>query len=141
VTARVRGLSSLAACAFALPLALGLPTRAAGQEPARDTTAASRPVKDLPLTAAQRQAFVGTYSATLPFGEPGGSLRIYEENGVLMGRLDDASEAKRLLYQGDNAFQPEGVPGFVFRFVLENGRATKFTVRREDGVMMGVRVP
>lgn len=140
MTAHFRALVNLTPCALALLLALGLPARAAGQEPARDTTATSPPVKDLPLTAAQRQAFVGTYAVTLPFGEPR-SLRIFEENGVLMARPDDRPEATRLLYQGDNVFRPEGVPNFVFTFVLENGRATKFSVPREDGVMVGVRAP
>jgi hypothetical protein len=95
-------------------------------------------VKDLPLTAAERQAFVGSYSVTLPFGEQT-ALRIFEDNGVLKGQPED-QEARRLLYQGDNVFQPEGTPDFVFTFVLEGGRATKFTVRRPDGVMHGIRV-
>jgi hypothetical protein len=123
-------------------LALFVPAPAAGQAPSRDTTAAAAPVKDLPLTAAQRQAFVGTYSVTLPFGEQT-SLRIFEENGALKGQPENdpnSQEGRRLLYQGDNVFRPEGAD-FVLTFVLENGRATKFTARREDGVMEGTRIP
>ena len=131
-------LRTLTPCALALLLALGLPARAASQAQARDSAETSAPVKDLPLTAAQRQAFVGNYSVTLPFGEPT-SLRIFEENGVLKGEPEN-QEARRLLYQGDNVFQPEGTPDLVFTFVLEGGRATKFTVRRPDGVMHGIRV-
>ena len=101
---------------------------------------ATRAEVNASLTAAQRQAFVGTYAVTLPFGEPR-SLRIFEENGVLMAKPEDQPEAKRLLYQGDNVFRPEGIPDFVFTFVLEGGRATKFTVRRPDGVMQGIRIP
>jgi hypothetical protein len=138
VTARFRILGNLAPYAFSLLLALGLPARAVGQAQSRDTTGASAPVKDLPLTAAERQAFVGSYSVTLPFGEQR-SLHIVEDNGVLKGQPDD-QEAQRLLYRGDNVFQPEGIPDMVFTFVLEGGRATKFTVRRPDGVMHGIRV-
>jgi hypothetical protein len=133
--------------AFAvLLLAVGLPARAGGQAPVRDTTAASPPVKDLPLTAAQRQAFVGTYTVTATTGSPlppdaSMSFRIVEENGVLMAKGGD-EEAKRLLYQGDHVFRPEGVRGDVtVTFVVENGRATKATIRKEDGVIEVVRVP
>ena len=131
-------LLTLTPCTFVLLLALGLPARAASQAQARDTAASSAPVKDLPLTAAQRQAFVGSYSVTLPFGEPT-SLRIFEENGVLKGQPED-QEARRFLYQGDNVFRPEGAD-FILTFVVDGGRATKFTARRPDGVMEGVRVP
>jgi hypothetical protein len=64
-------------------LALVVPASAAGQAPSRDTTAAA-PVKDLPLTAAQRQVFVGKYSVTMPHGEQT-TLRVFEENGQLKG--------------------------------------------------------
>jgi hypothetical protein len=146
MTAGLRVLVSLTPCAMALMLALGLPARAAGQEPLRDTTAARPPVKDLPLTAAQRQAFVGTYFLTATAGSPlppdaSMSLRVFEENGVLMAKGGDEG-AGRLLYQGDNIFRPEGAPpDVVVSFVLEKGRATKLTVRKEDGVIEGVRVP
>jgi hypothetical protein len=148
MTARLRVLMNLTRPAFAvLLLAFGLPARAAGQEPPRDTTGASPRVKDLPLTAAQRQAFVGTYSVTATAGSPlppdaSMSFRVVEENGVLMAKGGD-EEAKRLLYQGDNVFRPEGVRDVTLTvtFVVENGRATKFILRKEDGVIEGVRVP
>ena len=126
-------------CAVALLLAFVAPASARAQTPSRDTTTtAPAPVKDLPLTAAQRQAFVGTYAVTLPYGEQR-TLRVFEEDGVLKGQPND-NEPRRLLYQGDNVFRPEGAD-FVLTFVVENGRATKFTSRREDGVMQGTRVP
>jgi len=115
------------------------PAWAAAQAPSRDTTGATATVKDLPLTAAERQVFVGKYAVTLPYGEPR-SVVIVEENGGLKAHPDDQGPA-RLLYQGDNSFRPEGVPDFLFVFVVENGRATSFTVKREDGVMRGTRVP
>src|ERR671918_1271022 len=99
MTARLRILVTLAphAAALLLALAVGLPARAGGQGQVRDTT-----VKDLPLTAAQRQAFVGRYSVTLPFGELR-SVRIFEENGVLKAQDEDEGPgSRRLLYQGDN---------------------------------------
>jgi hypothetical protein len=120
-----------------LILLFGLFVRASAQQ-RRDTTQAADTVRDLPLTAAQRQSFVGSYSVTLPLG--GGSVvRIFEENGVLKALSD--GETRRLLYQGDAVFRPEGLPDFVLTFVIEGGRATRFTGRRQDGVMEGVRIP
>jgi hypothetical protein len=132
-------LGHLAPYVVALLLVIVTPLNAAAQTPSRDTTTATAGVKDLPLTPAQRQAFVGTYRVSLPHGEER-TARIFEENGVLKLHPSDAEPA-RLLYQGNNVFHPEGMPDFVFTFTVENGRATKFTVRREDGVMVGVRLP
>ena len=141
MAAHSRVLGDLASCAVALLLALVPAARADGQAPSRDTTAAAAPMKDLPLTAAERQVFVGTYAVTLPYGEPR-TLRILEENGVLKGQTDEEpGKSIRLLYQGENMFRPEGIADFVFTFVVESGRATRFTVQREDGVMRGRRVP
>jgi hypothetical protein len=137
--------------AVALLLALCLPACAPGRgqvrdgTAVRDTAAAGAPVADLPLTAAQRQAFVGVYSVILGGEEM--FFRIIEENGVLRGRAwrpgaePENQESRRLLYQGGNVFRPEGMPDFTLTFVLEGARATRFTVRRPDGVMEGVRVP
>jgi hypothetical protein len=122
-------------------LALFVPAPAVGQAPSRDTTAAAAPVKDLPLTPAERQAFVGKYSVTMPHGEQT-TLRVFEENGQLKGDAENQQgTGLRLLYQGDNVFRPEGLQNFVLTFVVENGRATRLTVRREDGVMEGTRIP
>ena len=134
-----RVLRDLAPYAVALLLIIAAPANVSGQAPSRDTTPAAATVKDLPLTPAQRQVFVGTYRVALPHGEER-TARIFEENGVLKMHPSDAEPA-RLLYQGNNVFHPQGMPHFVFTFTVENGRATKFTVRREDGVMEGVRVP
>jgi hypothetical protein len=127
---------------IALLLILGLPTHAESQSPGQDSTGAHATVRDLPMTAAQRQVFFGSYAVTLPHGETGDTGRIFEENGSL--RLQAGGEkgrSVRLLYQGEGVFVPEGIPDFVFTFALENGRATRFTVRRPDGVMVGVRIP
>jgi hypothetical protein len=137
MTARIRGLSNLIPVVFAL--ALVFPAGAAAQTQPGDPTHKGTP-KDLPLTAAQRQAFVGSYAVTLPYGEPR-SLRIFEENGMLKAQTEEDPGSRRLLYQGDNIFHPEGMPQFAFTFVLEGGRATSFTVQREDGVMKGTRIP
>ena len=139
MTTRSGGLGRLASYVIASLFVLAVPRTVPGQSPSRDTTATAAPAKDLPLTAAERQAFVGTYRISLPHGGER-SGRIVDENGVLRMHPDDA-EPRRLLYQGNNVFHPEGLRDFVFTFVVENGRATRFTVRREDGVMEGVRMP
>jgi hypothetical protein len=121
-----------------LLLMVGLLIGVSAQSQVPDTTRTGAAAKDLPLTAAQRQVFIGTYSVTLPQGEPT-SLRVYEENGALMGQPEH-QEAKRLLHQGENVFFVEGVPDFSLAFVVENGRATKFTLRKADGMGEGVRL-
>ena len=106
--------------------------------PSASVAAAQATVKDLPLTATERQSFVGSYSVTLPLG--GGSVvRIFEENGVLKALSD--GETRRLLYQGDGVFRPEGMADFVLTFVIESGRATRFTGRKPDGPLEGRRIP
>ena len=103
------------------------------------STQAADTVADLPLTAAQRQSFVGTYSVTLPMGGQD-VLRIFEENGLLKAHSSHENKTGRLLYQGDGAFRPEG-SNFVITFAFDAGRATGFTGRREDGVLKGARMP
>jgi hypothetical protein len=138
--ARTRSVAGLAIHAFTLILAVGVTSPAAGQAPSRDTAAAGHSaVKDLPLSAAQRLAYVGRYRVRMPSGEQGG-LVISEVNGELHAQPEGEPKPLRILYQGDGDFRPEGVPDFVFHFVLEDGRATKFTVKKEDGLMTGVRI-
>ena len=140
-----------------LALAGVLPGRASAQTPApspatpqpaapapgsapRSTPTSAVTVRDLPLTAAERQAYVGTYSATLPQGGSG-LVQIYAQWDTLRMRPQDDPRAPRLLYQGGQVFIPEGMPDFVITFVLERGRATRFSVQKEDGVLQATRVP
>ncbi|HWE42441.1 MAG TPA: hypothetical protein VG432_08045 [Gemmatimonadaceae bacterium] len=122
-----------------LLLALGLPASASAQTQPRDTTASSPLVREIPLTPAQRQAYAGIYAVTLPQGEQT-TLDVYEENGVLKAHPANQDESRILVYRGDNEFLAGGDPDFVLIFVMENGRATKFTVRRGDGVIQGRRL-
>ena len=103
------------------------------------STHAADTVKDLPLTAAQRESVVGSYSVILPMGGQD-VLRIFEENGILKAHSSHENRTGRLLYQGDGAFRPEG-SDFVITFVIEAGRATSFQGLREDGVLKGARMP
>jgi hypothetical protein len=137
VTAQLRRRVKLARYVF-IVLAFGLPARASGQ--GQDTAAARAVVKDLPLTAAQRQTYVGSYALTVPSGEQS-SVRIFEENGVLKAHEENQNEPHRLVYQGDTVFLVEGMPGISLAFVVESGRATRFTVRTPDGPLGAVRVP
>jgi hypothetical protein len=69
MTARPAALGILARCAFVCLLASTRPPGALaqgqGQQPTRDSAA----VKDLPLTSAQRQSYIGRYATELPGGE------------------------------------------------------------------------
>ena len=137
----VRLACAAAALALAAPMRLAAQTQTPAAPPAAPAAPAADAPKDLPLTAEQRQAYVGTYEATLPDGQKV-NLRVFEENGVLRGLPSnrDAADSRRLLYQGDNVFQPEGMPRFVMTFTVADGKATKFTFTREGQVFDAVRV-
>lgn len=133
--------------AFALAGALsGLSGRASAQAPAVQPPAgqpgAGPAVRDLPLTAAQRGAYVGTYRVALPQGGAG-TVRVFEEGGVLRMHAGDEDRTVRLLHQGAHVFQAEGVPDFLVTFAVAPGapgRATGFRVQKEDGTIDGTRV-
>lgn len=132
------------ACALSGRASAQAPTQAPAQtpapRPAAAASAAGSAVRDLPLTAAERQAYVGTYSAALPQGGTG-LVRVYLQGDTLRMRPQDEDRAPRLLYQGGHVFVAEGVPDFVITFVLERGRAARFSVQKEDGVIQATRVP
>ena len=130
----------LARCALGLLLAAGLPTVAAAQQQRHDTSAAGPAVRNLPLTEAQRQMYVGLYNVILPQGGET-SFRVYEEKGELRAVPGNQDQSRALVYQGDNVFLAGGDPQFALVFVVKNGRATNFSVHRADGVIEGYRAP
>jgi hypothetical protein len=139
-----RRIRAVAVLAIALFIGASRPHVATAQIPKADSSLAGVAPRDLPLGAAERKAYVGLYRVTMPSGDTE-TMRVTEENGVLKGKPgnpmpNDPQQPIRLLYQGDHAFRPEGVPDFIFHFELAGGRATSFTVHKEDGLMRGVRV-
>jgi hypothetical protein len=138
MTARLGTLGPQARCALVLLLAIGLPIRSSAQGQVQDTTRVSAAVKDLPLSAANRQSFAGSYIANLPQGGQS-SVLVFEENDGLKLRTSDQVETRRLLYQGDNVFLAENTPDFVLTFLMDDGRATGFNVRKADGLIVAVR--
>ena len=119
----------LVACAVSLGACAGSPP------PAPPAAPAGPPA----LTAAQRQPFVGSYSITTPEGEriP---FRIYESEGALLGQPGTETPV-RMVYLGNNSFRTEGQYNYTVTFVLEGGRAARFTARSGDTVLEGVRLP
>ena len=122
----------------ALAVALAFAAPAAAQQPAPAPAPAAPEMKDLPLTPEQRQGYVGSYSVATPDGAM--TFRIYEQTGALFGAPGD-DEPKRLLYQGENLFRPEGMPEFSLTFTMEGARAAKFVVKSPERTLEGVRVP
>ncbi|HJP60850.1 MAG TPA: hypothetical protein VJ865_12660 [Gemmatimonadaceae bacterium] len=130
---------TVAAVVFAL--SFGLPLRSSAQAAPLESTIASAEAKDLPLTAIQRQRYIGKYETELP--ESNGekiALRVFEENGVLRLWVGNPNESRRLIYQGDNIFLLENTPGFVLTFVLVHDVAMKFTVHKPEGDLLAVRI-
>lgn len=136
---RIRGSSAIARLVLLLAAVLALPSGLSAQTAGKDTTAAAT-TADVPLTAAERQAIVGTYSVTLPQGDQT-TLTITDVNGALMARPGNQDETRRLIYRGNNAFTVEGAPDFRLVFTVENGRATRFALVKGDGMGEGVRAP
>lgn len=127
------------ACALAVVVAApaALKAQAAPNAPAASKPAA---VRNLPLAAGERQRFVGVYSVTMPdSGQRPISLRLFEENGALMGQIN-GNTPSRLLYQGNNAFRPEQALSFLMTFTVENGRVTRVSMVSPEAPMAGVRV-
>jgi hypothetical protein len=120
--------------------ALAIATAAAAPAGAQETTPApaTAEMKDLPLTPEQRQGYVGVYSVAMPEGTM--NFRVYEQAGALFGAPGD-DEPKRLLYQGENLFRPEGMPEFSLTFTMEGMRAAKFVVKSPEFTLEGKRVP
>jgi hypothetical protein len=121
-----RRLPRLLPLAALLALAPCLPAPAAAQEPAP----APAELKEVPLAAEQRAAFVGRYTLTSPDGEPM-EFQIWEENGALLARPND-EEPARLIHLGDNVFTADGHTEFRLTFQLEAGKAKSFSVKRND---------
>ncbi|CAN5894517.1 hypothetical protein BH11GEM1_BH11GEM1_31710 [soil metagenome] len=128
---------TMAALVFALSFCA--PARSPAQAPARDATRSTLEGKDLPLTAVQRQSYVGRYETELPGGEKV-TMRIFEENGALRLWVSNPDESRRLFYQGDNVFLLENAPAFVLTFNVVNDAAVKFTVRKPEGELVAVRI-
>jgi len=122
--------------ASAVALLAAGPIAAHGQAGPAPAPAAS--ARDLPLTAAGRQRFVGLYSVTAP-GQRPASLRVYEADGMLMGQMN-GNAPTRLLFQGGDSFRPEQAPAFLVTFTMVDGRATRVSMRSPEGGMEGTRV-
>jgi hypothetical protein len=135
-------LSTVAPFACALALAVMSPAAAHAQEAQASASAAAPAVKDIALSAAERQRFVGTYTITMSRGGETRTMpfRIYEEKDALFGQ-PDGGRAARMLYQGENTFRPEHDTRMAVTFTLEGDRATRFKVNTPEGTIDGVRTP
>jgi hypothetical protein len=74
-------------------------------------------VKDLPLTAAELERYVGTYDLA------GQDLEISIASGRLVMKVGGRGEGTKLLYQGSNAFMAEPDPATKVAFRMARGRA------------------
>ena len=136
-----RLLLSVAAAALTLAAAKPLHAQAAASAPAAaaPTTGGVWGVKDVALTAAERQQFVGTYDMTMGgSGQGAGYFRVYEKDGTLFGDINGHHTAT-LLYQGDNVFRPKEDATYTVTFTIEQGVAKSLVVKGEHEQLEGVR--
>jgi hypothetical protein len=89
---------------------------------------ADRPYENLPLTAEDQAAIVGSYA----FGIAPAERLIVETNsrGNLTIKREGAVE-RNLFHQGDRVFNPAGAEAVRIRFTIDNERATSLAI--EDG--------
>ena len=135
-----RAASSLTSLGCAFSLIVAAPTAVRAQaESSAPAASESAAVKDLPLVAAERLGFVGRYALAIPgSGQPPRVLRIFDEQGALMGQVN-GNDAMRMLYQGNNVFRAEADPA-VITFTVEGRRATRVAVTLPEGAMEGTRI-
>jgi ketosteroid isomerase-like protein len=100
--------------------------------------AAQAAIKDLPLSAAERQQFIGVYAVTPSPGKPAMPLHVFERGDTLMGQLRN-TDPTRLISQGDNVFRPSASRDFTIEFTIAGGKATQVSIVSKDGTMRGVR--
>jgi hypothetical protein len=126
--------------AIALALCAVPASRAAAQAiAAPSAVTADNALKDLPVSPADRASYVGTYSGDSPEGKKM-TLVIVEENGKLVGTMNGA-DPSRLLSQGPGVMRPEMYPTVSVTFTVQDGHATKITMRQGERVMEMPRVP
>jgi hypothetical protein len=93
--------------------------------------------KDLSLSPADRQHFIGSYSVSAGGAAgPQIRLRLFAEDEKLFGQIG-GNAPTRMLYQGDNVFRPEAASAFVLTFVVEGDRATRLSIVSPEGTMEG----
>jgi len=100
--------------------------------------AAQTAIKDLPLSAAERQQFIGVYAVTASPAQPAMPLRVFERGDTLMGQIRN-NDPTRLIYQGDNVFRLSASREFTIEFTISGGKATQLVILSKDGTMRGVR--
>lgn len=93
-------------------------------------------VKNIDLAVKEMQRYKGTY--VLRMGKNERELKIFEEQGNLMGQLEGQS-ANRLIYQGNHLFSLAVDPDIKIQFVLENGSAKSFVLQQGGRETSGVK--
>jgi hypothetical protein len=89
---------------------------------------------DLPLDAAARRGYAGTYD----LGQL--QVRIYEEGDVLMAQAT-GQRAFKLLFQGNHTFVGSIDQEIRLVFDVEGDRATAFTLHQGSGTTRARRIP
>lgn len=101
--------------------------------------AAAQMPADLPLADDLRDRMVGRYDISRDEGDgPTMSLRLYVDDGRLMGQID-GNDPTPMLYQGDLGFRPQAMPVALLTVAEMGETAMALTIETPDGSMSGVR--
>ncbi len=135
------GRPSLLVLHAAVAACLILPATLQGQQPSSNSNPPSTDdIRDLPLTAEERQRYLGTYAVALPDPQQAPlQLRIFEAEGELMGEFM-GNDPTRMLHQGAHVFRPQAAVEFEATFLLSGDRATGISIESPAGPMKGERI-
>jgi CubicO group peptidase (beta-lactamase class C family) len=93
----------------------------------------------VPLSQAERDAILGTYSLQLPGGQAL-ALRFFVDGPRTMAQAQGQG-ANELRYLGNYQFGVDFDPALRFTFTVEGGKASKVTLLQGGAKVEGVRVP
>lgn len=112
---------------------LGEPLRA------RPEPAVARPT--VPLAAADRARYEGTYALARPTGSAL-KIRIWAEGDGLLSQAEGPGQGKiPLLYRGNDTFGAEFDPTLQITVLFENGKAVRARLQQRGNTLEGPRVP
>lgn len=97
---------------------------------------AGEPLPSSPLSAEQRQVYIGEYS----FGTGASDRLVVTVDKEELWVTRDVESKRRLTYIGEDSFYPSGSPAVRLKFAVEGGKASSVTVVDGGPVVVATRI-